>query len=478
MITEKHKRNNQFLFGILLISLLFITTVTAHAAPIYGQESSEIGTFQTPTGNWVTWIGWDATFSDTYAPENETYNWMVFFAPEGVYVALASSKGIYSAVNVYAGFDYYYGSLNLAETTLTKEAFSNDLDSITISKNTFDASVSPGSGPFASLGFSANSALTFLKEKASGHLQRGVQLSAGISLALDLISLPLPLSVSIGIPVEAGDPPELGKFYGFYPVLLWDTPIGSGSNPMDLVAEKLQNDSTAYAMLGYSNTTRELLLKAVRLIQSSQEFNEFLESTAHNSAIDEKIKNAQDWLDSENPSHLNLPSSLLPSSPSLTNNLHTIMAATQMTFETAYSRAPQDHTVYADCIKPLACTLGKKCTVTVTAEEILKQIPESSPPFSPSILEGLWVGFDTSPESYIIGNKIKWIQLSEGEAKYGFDYNAETSNVLGLFIDNEDLPTNIRALQDKNIELCRRQVGVQNSFPWTMYLPTLIIKKP
>ncbi len=473
MVTKKRKRHSQLPLRILLIFFILITAVTANAAPKYGEASSEIGTFQTPTGNWITWIGWDATFSETYAPENETYNWMVFFTPEGVYVALASGKGLYSAVNVYAGFDYYYGSLNITKNTLTADAFSNDLNSIAISRNTFDGSVSPGGGPFASLSFSANSAITFFKEKSTDHLQRGVQISTGIALALDLIALPLPITVSIGIPVEAGDPPELGKFHGFYPVLLWDTPIGSGSNPMDSVAAKLQNDNSVYPMPSYSNITKDMLLKAVKLIQSSQEFNEFLESTAHNSTIDGIINNAQDWLDSGNPSHLNLPSSLLPSSPSLTNNSHTLMAATQMAFETAYSRAPQDHTHYADCIMPLTCKPGNDCTITVTAEEILSQIPGSTPPLSPTILEGLWVGFDTSPESYLVGNKTKWVQVREGKAEYSFYYNAETSNVLGVVVEKNDLPGAISALQDKNIELCRRQIGVQSVFSWTMFLPAI-----
>ena len=90
MVAKKRKQNIQLLLGILLTILMLLATVTVNAAPQYGVESQEIGTFETPTGNWITWIGWDATFSETYTPENETYNWMVFFAPEGIYVALAS----------------------------------------------------------------------------------------------------------------------------------------------------------------------------------------------------------------------------------------------------------------------------------------------------------------------------------------------------------------------------------------------------
>ncbi|RLB40178.1 MAG: hypothetical protein DRH12_10435 [Deltaproteobacteria bacterium] len=90
---------------LLVLCIVFFMAAPSNADPVYGQASSEIGTFHTPWGNWSFWIGWDATFSEDYTPTNETYCWVVYFAPEAIYLALQSSKGVYSAVNVNAGLE-------------------------------------------------------------------------------------------------------------------------------------------------------------------------------------------------------------------------------------------------------------------------------------------------------------------------------------------------------------------------------------
>jgi len=99
---------------LVLLSGLWVSSGPVQAALNYGQAYDDIGTFKTPWGNWCFWIGWDATFSETYTPANETYAWVACFAPEAIYVALQSGKGLYSAANVNVGLDYFYGALNLA----------------------------------------------------------------------------------------------------------------------------------------------------------------------------------------------------------------------------------------------------------------------------------------------------------------------------------------------------------------------------
>ena len=56
--------------------------ITARLA--YGTPANRIGTFD----GWTFWLGWDGSFSETYDPFSETYAWVVYFAPEGVFVAL------------------------------------------------------------------------------------------------------------------------------------------------------------------------------------------------------------------------------------------------------------------------------------------------------------------------------------------------------------------------------------------------------
>ena len=91
-----------FLFAFFAGYTLFVVN-PAKAELQYGQAYPDIGTFSNIWGNWTFWIGWDANFSETYDPEGESYAWVVYFAPEAVYLALQSSKSVYSGVNVNAG---------------------------------------------------------------------------------------------------------------------------------------------------------------------------------------------------------------------------------------------------------------------------------------------------------------------------------------------------------------------------------------
>ncbi len=449
-----------FLFFFLVAAVaICLSEEDLMAAPEYGVPSSDIGTFQTPLGNWTFWIGWDATFSETYTPTNETYSWVVYFAPEGVYVALQSGKGLYSAINVNAGLDYFYGGLNLSTSTRLQSSMFNNLHSVTISKNAFDVTGGiPGTGPFSQLSFAISSGITVLKEKSTGRLLRGFQQSYGLSLALDLISLPLPLSVCLGIDTDADDPPELGKFVGFYPVIIWDVPTDTSENPLNLLASKMENDisevPSSYPGPNYTKQTEQLLLKAVHIMQSSSDFNAFVESTAHNSVIDNTISGLQDWLDNRDTSHVDLPQILYPPDPRSLAEMKKILAATQMTFETAYTRPNQTHTIYVDCVKTIHCTIGEACQIMVPVQEISDQIPG----VDDSELEGLWVGFDTTPEGFITHDKIEWQQVTNGAAVYTFIQNTDTPVILGISVNRQDLPQNIRNIQDKNLELCRRYV--------------------
>ncbi|OEU62653.1 MAG: hypothetical protein BBJ57_05655 [Desulfobacterales bacterium PC51MH44] len=450
-------------FLLVLVGGLCVFAWPVEAELNYGTAYDDIGTFQSPWGNWCFWIGWDATFSESYTPTNETYASVVYFAPEAIYVALQSGKGLYSAVNVNVGLDYFYGGLKLATATRFSSTLpEDDTRSITISTNGFSPSGGvPGTGPFAQLSFAISSGITFIKEKNTGTLRRGIQQSYGLSLALDLIKLPLPLSVSLGIDCEAGDPPELCQFVGFYPILIWDLPENTTQNPIDLMVSKLESDTSGPPpSQPQPNSTRkaeELLLEVMRIIQASQSFREFVQSESQNSQIDGLIDGAQDWLDSGDTSHLNLPQTLYPPDPSTLHEMRSILPATQMAFELAYTRPVQDHTIYADCVTTVHCAPGQVCRVSVTAEEVVELI-NMNPPVDPVELNGVWVRFDTSQESYITHDTFERVQMKDGNAIYDFLQNTDTPVLLGVSISRYDLPPSIRNLQDKNLELCRRYV--------------------
>lgn len=456
---------------LLLCVLLFAGWQPLTAQLSYGTPVDSIGTFQTPWGNWVYWIGWDATFSEDYLPTNETYSWVVYFAPEAVYVALQSSKGLYSAVNVNAGTDYFHGSLNLQNTTrLTKNLLDNGLKSVTLSRNLFGVSGGlPGTGLFAQLSWSMSSAMTFLKEKNTGQLRRGVQQGWGTSVALDLVSLPLPISVSQGIDCDRStDPPELCVTDAFWPVIIWNLPPDTSANPpkfhnpVDLMIDRLKSDiagSTPTQMPPNPNNTRateRLLLQAMQLIKASNEFRDFVESPNHDSALDDMLSGVQTWLDSGDTSKI--PPALRPPDPRTLEKMKPILGATQMVFELAYSRPAQSHTVYADCVTDVACKPGKVCRMEVTAKEVAALIP-STTPIDPAVFEGVWLLIDHTQESYLThSDSEEWVQIKDGRAAIEFVQNSDAPVTLGARVPKAELPSSVQNIQYKNLELCRRYV--------------------
>ena len=90
---------------LFLVSTPMSTTLAADLSPKPGVQSSAVGTI----GGWSVWVGWNASFSDSYLPESETYNWFVFFAPEGIYAGLTSAASTVSSVDVFAAIGGFIG---------------------------------------------------------------------------------------------------------------------------------------------------------------------------------------------------------------------------------------------------------------------------------------------------------------------------------------------------------------------------------
>jgi hypothetical protein len=100
-----------------------------------------------------------------------------------------------------------------------------------------------GVGAFGgpNLSFALSAGLTVLRENNSEALQRGIQVDSGVSVIYDLMSLPLPFSVSLGIDCDGQDHPELCKFIGFYPIIIWDIDEQTAQNPVEEISSYLES---------------------------------------------------------------------------------------------------------------------------------------------------------------------------------------------------------------------------------------------
>lgn len=400
-------------------------------------------------------MGWDANFSETYIPEGESYAWVVYFAPEAIYLALQSSKSVYSGVNVNAGFKFFYGSLNITGGDRVNAELIGSLASVGLSKNLFSAST-PGIGfgafSVSNLSFALSAGLTFLKEKPTDTLKRGIQVDSGISVSYDLVSIPLPFSVSLGTDCVGGDPPELCQFVGFFPIIIYDIEQPTPQNPIDLLILELSK-TTSSPPLSAAEGTRKILLNAVQIMRSDTKFNEFIESQLHNSNYDTLINETQQWLQSGDTS--NLPENFeLPDPVEAHQTMKPIFAAAQMAFELGYQRGcianPDCSRIYADCVIEEYCTPGEECVIEIAAEEIASLIPGKTA----ADFEEAWLLIDNSVEQYLVSENesTEWLQILNGKATYRFVQNSDTPIVLGVKIDPNWAPV------ETWVELCRRMI--------------------
>jgi hypothetical protein len=454
LVKETLKRMYRFLRNrrtwITILSFLIVSSICFFAKPakaelVYGQAYPDIGTFANQWGKWSFWVGWDANFSETYVPEGESYAWVVYFAPEAIYVALQSSKSIYSGVNVNAGFKYFYGVLNLSTgDRLTSALILDGLHSVGLSKNLFSAST-PGVGvgfmSAGNLSFALSAGLTFLKEKATGNLKRGIQIDSGLSVSYDLVSVPLPFSVSLGtdcdFSTDPPDPPELCKFYGFYPILIWNLVQQTSQNPVDLVISELEKTVPSTPQSA-EEFTKKMLLDAIQIMQSNTSLCEFMESLAHNSGYDSAINETQQWLDSGDTN--NLPENVeLPDPAEAHQKMKPIFAATQMAFELGYQLPSSS--LWADCVVVEYCTPGQECVIEITAEELAALFPE----LTAADFEGSWLLIDNPVEKYLVSQSEteEWLQIVDGKATFSFMQNTDTPIMLGLRIDPDWSPVDV-----------------------------------
>ena len=439
------------------------------SSPPYGQQAASIGTYD----GWSFWIGWVGSFSDTYLPESESYAWVVYFAPEGIYVALQSAKSNYSAVNVYASIGTFLGMLVSPDGVQLTKSYVNDLLGVTFSVNKgFKAAAY---GPLSGLGVGMERSLGFFRLPGSAALKRALQYGDGYSVSYDLISIPLPGSVSLDY--------ESAVDAGFYPIYLWDNPPQPGEGPIGAIVRGLKKVLAAGGA-GYPQQVvglmAKILLPVLEPLRTSgpvtidpavppgpaQFFGHFLQdnsptlpASAPEGSPDDLLLHVQEWLQTGDTS--GLPAAVsggFPGSDDVIGDpwdiFRPIHAGTGLAFELGYKRGcdsnPSCPTKYANCIKNIRCMPGKSCPVTVTAAEIAGQVAGSSP----AQFEGATVWFDNPSEKFLATQDSETSAVvRNGKATIAVRQAYGTPLSIGARVPGS------AATGWKNIELCRRVIS-------------------
>ncbi len=415
----------------------------------FGTPVNEIETFD----GWTMWMGWDGSFSETYDPMSETYAWVVYFSPQGLFVALQKAKSNYSSVDMYAGFDYFYGTLKSPHGRVVRKSYLNSLMGVTLSIDAFDTSMLPV-GPLSQVSIAVSSSQTLFRIGSLRTLQRGVQYGAGISTSFALLPFSLPFGVSLDFESEVTS--------GFYPIVLWDMEPDPSRNPVDQVMDQLQTmaDGTDESFPGfYEKEIADMMIPFMQTLPASSEMREFMDSTSGTSEIDSMINEVEQWLRSGDTGKL--PGAIdPPMAPSRQyETMRPVKAITDACFELGYEHGyrstDRDDTVYADCIVTVNCEPGDNCTLTVTDDEIAALVPGSQP----EDFDWADIGFDIPPENFLMGeDDVYWTYIDEGVATYTFAGNLDSPFILGVQV----WPGS--ATNDKTIELCRRKVEFNETF--------------
>jgi len=415
----------------------------------FGTPVKEIETFD----GWTMWMGWDGSFSETYDPMSEVYAWVVYFSPQGLFVALQQAKANYSSVDMYAGFDYFYGTLKSPDGNVLRKSYLNSLMGVSLSIDAFDTSMLPA-GPLSQVSIAVSSTQTLFRIGSLKTLQRGVQYGAGISTSFALLPFSLPFGVSLDFESEVTA--------GFYPIILWDIEPDSSQNPVDQVLSQLQvmSSSTDKSFPGfYEKEIADMMIPFMQTLPASSDMREFIDRDSGTSGIDSMIREVEQWLSSGDTSKL--PGAIDPPLPPSAQyeTMRPVKAITDACFELGYEHGyratGRDDTIYADCIVTVNCSPGEQCTLTVTDDEIAALVPGAQP----EDFDWADIGFDIPPENFLMGEEdVYWTYIEEGVATYSFTSNLDSPFILGVQV----WPSS--ATGDKTIELCRRKVEFEETF--------------
>ena len=456
---------------------LFTASVSAfNPTPALGVQSDAIGTIN----GWSTWIGWNASFSESYAPTSETYNWIVFFAPEGIFAGLTSAESDITSIDVFAGIGAFAGMYAAPQGDQLSWNDFTKLTGYTITKG-FDIIPSPPFGPLANGSLSVSIGPTFFHTGNAADFVRAYQFNVSIAASISLLEIPFVPSIALDSRSNLTN-----EDTGFWPILLWDMNVDPNLSPIENIVVKL----VEMIVLEYSGQDESIialamiqrLLPIMQSLQSNAErfgeavslgahIDEFLENNSTTQisnpaagSIDYLIAAAQNWVAQSDE---NAPAQIMAEMPidlaEIYQNLRPVKQAVTASFELAYRNGyeravedeeREDNIIYSDCVATQYCTSGEECTITVDASEIAAH-------FSGTTAEefnGAYVWFDVPTESYLssgtAGGETE-IQIENGQASYTFIQTASYPLILGVVVDR-DFANDLT--DGKNIELCHRQV--------------------
>ncbi len=440
---------------LLLCSVLQALSIPpalhAATAPKLGTTSSEIGTFN----GWTCWVGWVGSFSDTYEPVKEKYSWVVYFAPEAIYVALQPSQAVYSGVDVNMGIKYFYGFLKAPGGSQRLQAsYVEDLWSVSFSIGYPDATPPVGLMAHFSIGFEIEQG--FFRVKNTKSVLPGVQWGAGYSAAYSLLPVILPFTVELDRNWVA--PPAPPDFSGFWPVVIWNRSVNPAQHPIDQLQAAIQELGSRPGVPATASVMGEPLRTFMDRVAADQDLREFISNPSGSSRISQGIAATETWLVTSDTSKL--PETLKPTRPpsEVKETVRPLLCITQMAFETGYrvgaEANPNNRTMYVDGIVTNICYVGEKCTLEVPVSELLEVVPGRQA----EEFEGTWIGFDIPLEggdSYESIGQVEWVQMEQGVARYTIAQSLSNPQLLGVrYEDDSKKPLN----DNRDIELKRRLI--------------------
>ncbi|PKN62813.1 MAG: hypothetical protein CVU57_22755 [Deltaproteobacteria bacterium HGW-Deltaproteobacteria-15] len=427
-----------------------------------------------PTFNgWTVWVGWAASFSESYAPESETYQWVAYFAPDGVYLTQQCAEAYYSGVDVNIGYNYFFGVAYSPQGATISRSYLTSLMGVSLSYNFLGMGLAPF-GPLANLNVGASIGPTFFRKQGSDILERAVQLGAGFSVAYQLVPLPIPGTATLDCFTNVN--------IDFVKILNWAVNEDPNVNPMNKVRQGLQSVANETAGSGYFydvqlNQMAQMMLTFFNTMQTAgtvtlpssgnvgpaQYFAHFMQYTATPAnppvnSVDYLKKKTQEWLESGNTDTLSeaLYRSIPLDFASFYRSLRGIDAGTRLGFETGYYLGTGADYVYAeDCRSEniIQCKPGELCSIVVTAEEIAALLPGTTA----QSFEDKKVVFDNPTEQYLATmNTETSVTIKNGKATYSFVQASDFPLVIGARVD--DPITGVTA-----VELCRRIVQFPES---------------
>lgn len=423
---------------VALVSLAVLSLLKSAAAvpePAYGKASPTIGTFN----GWTGWVGWEGSFSDTYEPIKEKYAWVVYFAPEAVYVALQAGMANYSGVDVNMGYKYFYGFLKTtsADQTLTT-SFADSLWSVSFSKESIG--LFEGAGPMSHLSMGLEVEAAFFCVEHTKKLLPALQLGAGFSVAYSLLPVNLPFGVELDTDwiysAKRGNKPP---FTGFYPIAIWKRPVVAGENPAQQIQAGLQalagdatQSATTFAMAG-------MLAPVLQQVAADPDLAAFFTDPRGSSRYAQGLIATETWLVSGDTSKA--PGSVVPEDKQVPQVVKPVLVGTQLAFETGYrvgaQANPKNKMIYVDGVVTNYCYIGEQCRIEVKAKELSDVISNTVP----ANFQSAWIGFSLPQEymmSYAQIGQWQWVQMSNGVAQFTINESFSTPQLVRVLYSDTD----------------------------------------